>query len=73
MGAALLGRAAPGKQALATLRGFDANLDLRLGALFSGLRTWRGCRLRLGVKDGQVALKTLGWKMLLGSTCASGN
>ncbi|MEC8388557.1 MAG: AsmA-like C-terminal region-containing protein [Pseudomonadota bacterium] len=60
LGAALLGEGtAPGKQALATLRGFDANLDLRLGALVSGLRTWRDLRLRLGVKDGQVALKTL--------------
>ncbi|MED5518419.1 MAG: hypothetical protein VX612_06805, partial [Pseudomonadota bacterium] len=60
LGAALLGEGtAPGKQALATLRGFDANLDLRIGALVSGLRTWRDLRLRLGVKDGQVALKTL--------------
>ena len=52
-------RAGAGNQALTTLRGFDANLDLRLGALVSGTRTWRDLRLLLGVKDGQLDLKTL--------------
>ncbi|MDP7381849.1 MAG: hypothetical protein QGF33_10830, partial [Alphaproteobacteria bacterium] len=41
-------------------------LDLRLGALVSDLRTWRDLRLRLGVKDGQVALKTLRVKDVVG-------